>query len=554
MRHRLSTAGTLAVGVSLVAVVGVIALPLVRLAQSAGLTATVRAWTGQDMPTVAWHTVLLACTVAVVAVLLGTAIALFLARPEMPLRRTLRVAVVLPLIVPQFVLGYSWSQAYGRGGFTDTVAGWSWAGLLGPAGVAVVLIVDLMPVTFLLVTAALATRGQPDLEQAARLCGASAWTALRTVTLPLLRPVLASAAVLTFVATLDSFAVPQVLGTPAGFATVTTRIYADISLGSDPATFDQALALALGLVVVAAVILLPADLVLTPRLRARRTGQPAAAGGVSRRGWRGWTAAGALAIYLVAAVALPAVALLGAAITPAVGVTPTPGNWTLANFRTLLTAATGQQLLHSVELAALSASILAVLSVLAVALVHRRTGQALTTVVTLTFAVPGSALAVGMLVVYNRWLGGTLTLILLAYLGKLWALAIRPVSGAIDRISAAERQAAQLSGARPLTVLRTIVLPALLPTVAGGWLLVFVTALHEVTMSSLLYSTGSETLAVAVLNSEELGNVGATAALSVLLTLLVFLGALPLWGLLRAGARLRAPRPSFGTPMVANAA
>ena len=55
-------------------------------------------------------------------------------------------------------------------------------------------------------------------------------------------------------------------------------------------------------------------------------------------------------------------------------------------------------------------------------------------------------------------------------------------------------------------------------------------------MSSLLYGPGSETLAVVVLNSQELGRIGPTAALSVLLTLLVAVPALLLWGAGRPAA------------------
>jgi iron(III) transport system permease protein len=58
-------------------------------------------------------------------------------------------------------------------------------------------------------------------------------------------------------------------------------------------------------------------------------------------------------------------------------------------------------------------------------------------------------------------------------------------------------------------------------------------------MSSLLYGPGSETLAVVVLNSQELGRIGPTAALSVVLTLLVALPALLLWPV---AGRLRTPR------------
>ena len=104
--------------------------------------------------------------------------------------------MVLPLLVPQFVLGYSWTQAYGRAGFTDDLVGLHWSGLTGPAGIVVVLVVDAVPICYLLTTVGLATRAQPELELAARVSGASGWATLRTVTLPLLRPVLAAESVL----------------------------------------------------------------------------------------------------------------------------------------------------------------------------------------------------------------------------------------------------------------------------------------------------------------------------------------------------------------------
>jgi iron(III) transport system permease protein len=67
---------------------------------------------------------------------------------------------------------------------------------------------------------------------------------------------------------------------------------------------------------------------------------------------------------------------------------------------------------------------------------------------------------------------------------------------------------------------------------------VFISAMHEVTMSSLLYGPGSETLAVALLNSQELGDVGSTAALAVVLTGLVLVAAMPAY----VGLRLHAAR------------
>ncbi|MBA2445330.1 MAG: iron ABC transporter permease [Nocardioidaceae bacterium] len=475
------------------------------------------------------NTLLLAAAVTVVAVPLGAFVALGLRRADVPGRRGWRFAMLLPVLVPQFVLGYSWTQAYGRAGFTDSTLGLQWSSVLGPWGVWAVLVVNTVPLTYLVAAVGLATRAEPNLERAARASGASSASVLRDVTLPLLRPSIAAATVLSFVLTLESFAIPQVMGTPAGFTTVTTRIYRDLSLGSDPFSFVEALALALLLVAITVVIVVPADLWLTPRLRVTRVAHPEGAPIVTPSGVVGrWIAAG-LCGYLVAGVVLPLVALVVAALTPAVGVSPSPGNWTLDNFSLVVNSRTMEALGRSALLAFVAAALLLVLGGLVAILERRRAGRALASLVTVTLVLPGSTLAVALLITYGRWLGGTLVLVLLAYLAKLWAFAHRPISGALDRLPDGELQAARASGAGPLTAVRTVALRPLAPALLAAWLICFVTALHEVTMSSLLYGPGSETLAVVVLNSQELGRIGPTAALSVLLTLIMLVAALPLW-------------------------
>ncbi len=485
------------------------------------------------------NTLLLAVAVTVVAVPLGAAVALGLRRTDVPGRRWWRFSMLLPVLVPQFVLGYSWTQAYARAGFTDTVFGLPWPSVLGPWGVWAVLVVNTVPLTYLLTAVGLATRAEPDLERAARASGAGAVAVLRDVTLPLLRPSIAAASVLSFVLTLESFAIPQVMGTPAGFSTVTTTIYRDLSLGSDPLSFVEAITLALLLVAITVIVVVPTDLWLGPRLRVNRVADSAGAPVVNPRGAGGrWIAAG-LGAYLLVGVVVPLVALVTTAVTPAVGVSPTPANWTLDNFSAVINSRTADALGRSALLALIAATLLTVLGGCLAVLERGRAGRAMASLVTITLVLPGSTLAVALLIAYGRWIGGTLTLILLAYLAKLWAFAHRPISGALDRLPPGELQAARASGAGSLTAVRTVALRPLAPALVAAWLVCFVTALHEVTMSSLLYGPGSETLAVVVLNSAELGRVGLTAALSVLLTLVMLVPALPAWLLIRW---LRSPR------------
>ena len=451
--------------------------------------------------------------------------------------------MLVPVLVPDFVLGYSWTQAYARGGFTDTLLGLHWAAVQGAVGVWVVLVVNAAPLAYLVVAVALAARGEPDLERAARVSGAGPGTVLVSVTLRLALPALVAASVLVFVLTLGAFAIPQVLGEPGGFSTVTTRIYADLSLGGDPSSFVEAIGLALSLVVVALVCVAPADALLAPRLRSVRPADNQGLPAAPARPGTGQVQALALGGYLFLTAGLPLAALVLSSVTRAVGLPPTPANWTTAHFQEVLTPRTLQALGRSLGLAITAATVLVVLGGAVAVVERRRAGRAAATVLTLTLVLPGSALAVALLIAYGRWLSGSLLLILLAYLAKLWAIAHRPISGALDRLAPEEQRAARASGARALTAVRTVVLRPLAPALAGAWLVCFLTALHEVTMSSLLYGPGTETLAVVVLNSEELGRIGPTAALCVVLVLVVTVPALLLLlvaRLLRIG---RTPRP-----------
>ncbi len=547
--------GSLAV----VLVVGLVGLPLARLVAiliDAGTGAVRRAVTAPGFGPAVAHSLEVAVAVTVLAVAGGALIALATTRSAVPGRRWLRVAVLLPLLVPQFVLGYSWTQAYGRAGFSDQLLGITMPGLFGPVGVVVVLAVNVLPLAYLVVAASLSTRAEPDLERAAHASGAGTLTTFRTVTLPLLRAPLGAAAALVFVTALESFAVPAVLGIPAGFATMTTRIYSDLALASDPGSFTDAITLSLALVLVAVVVLLPADRLFGVRGRPVRTGGSAGAVRPRRPDRSAWLVTVALCSYLVLAVALPLVALVLASITRAVGLAPVPGNWTLANFSQALAGPTLPALLRSLLLALAAACILVAAGGLVAALERRRFGRGLPTVVMLAFALPGSALAVGMLLAYGHWLRDTLLLILLACLAKLWPFGHRPISGAVDRLPPDDLRAARVSGARSMTAVRTVLLRPLAPALAGAWLLIFLVVLHELTMSSLLYGPSSETLAVVVLNQQQLGDVGVTAALAVLLGLLLVVAALPLlvWSRLRRISRIRRRAPAVAEVGVARAA
>ncbi len=343
-----------------VLLIGFIGLPLVRLlgvAAGPGAASVVATLATPEVSGPIFNSAWTAGLVAIISVGLGAAAALATERGDLPGRGWLRGLMLLPLVAPPFVTAFGWTRAYGPRGLTDQLFGLQVPGLYGPAGIVLVLAASAMPLAWLIVAGALASRVEPDVERAARAAGAGPWTTLRAVTLPLVRPAVVSSLVVTFVFSVNAFGVPAVLGTPAGFMTITTRLYQDLARSADPALFAEAAILAATLVVVAVAVVGPADAWLTGRAAAR-TGESAGAptGVLGRRRWRmaaSLSLAGGIALLTV----VPLIAVLLTAITRAVGLPPVPVNWTLANFAEVLDQRFADGLTNSLILAVAAATV-----------------------------------------------------------------------------------------------------------------------------------------------------------------------------------------------------
>lgn len=485
------------------------------------------------------NTLLIGFSVAVLSVLLGVGAAFLTERSSFPAAQWFRLAVLLPILVPPFVSALSWASAYGPGGAADDAFGLVFPGLFGIPGIVVVLVVNALPLAYVLTVAALRSQVDLDLERAARISGASRATGTRSITLPLLATSIAGTTALVFVLGINAFGVPAVLGTPAGVRTVTTQIYQDLALSARPEAFSRAIFLASGLVVFAVALVALGEYLLS----GSRTAAPTMAASGPVRDLRNTRRAKSLVAWaaVIAATVVPLITLILVSITRGVGLAPTPDNWTVRNYAEAFDGRLFSALLHSVLLAAAAAT-LAVTLGSAVALIRRRRfGRISGAAVMLTFAVPGSTLAVGILLAYGSLLRDTLVLILVAYVAKFWAIGHRAVEGSSGHLSPQLNFAARISGATPYAALRTVVIPLLRPALIGGWSLVFLLGFHELTMSSILYGPGTETLAVSVLNLQQLGDTPVTSALAVILTVPLILIAGP------ALFRGRLPRRETGT-------
>jgi len=112
-------------------------------------------------------------------------------------------------------------------------------------------------------------------------------------------------------------------------------------------------------------------------------------------------------------------------------------------------------------------------------------------------------------------------IILFAYLARFLALAVKQVAATFQQISPAVEEAGALSGAGLSTRLRTLIIPQLLPSIAAGAVLGLLTAFNELTVSALLWSSGTRTLGVVLYGFEEAGLTTEASALGIITIMVV---------------------------------
>ena len=132
---------------------------------------------------------------------------------------------------------------------------------------------------------------------------------------------------------------------------------------------------------------------------------------------------------------------------------------------------------------------------------------------------PGIVMAVALIQFWLRMpiaLYGTLTILLLAYVGRYIPLGVRAANSSLRQVDPSLEESARILGASWGFTMREVTLPLIRPGLFAGWLLVFVPAIQELSASILLFSSSSITLAVAVYNLYETGYTEPVAALAII--------------------------------------
>ncbi|HXV81659.1 MAG TPA: ABC transporter permease subunit, partial [Candidatus Binatia bacterium] len=208
----------------------------------------------------------------------------------------------------------------------------------------------------------------------------------------------------------------------------------------------------------------------------------------------------------------------------------TAANLTLQNFNYVLSFEAAQRaIMNSLFLGAVAATV-AMLVGTVISYLHvkakLRGSRVLDFLATIPYAVPHTVIAIAMILAWARppvSLYGTLWIILVAYLAVYLPFAVRTTNSTLQQVHDSLEEAARTSGAKLLPRLRDIILPLARPGMIAGWILVFMPALRELTVSILLYAYHTETIGVVVYNLQDAGYREIAAALaSIVMGLLIF--------------------------------
>ncbi len=478
-----------------------------------------------------WGSLWISLASVVLAGLVGVPVGFLFERFEFPGRRVLGALVALPAVLPPLVGVIAFLFLYGESGFVARFIALAFGLERSPwrlQGAGAILLVHAysMYVYFYLFTRAGLARVDASMIEAAQSLGCGPVATIRRVTLPLLRPQLAAAAILTFMTSLGSFSAPYIFG--GGFRVMTTQIVTSKLNGDLSAAMVQTVALA----TVAFIALVV--------LRRTKGSQSVAAVGkgaasasrILRTPFAKWSAT-VLGWMFATFLLLPHLTLVLVSFVP-IGTWTTqlfPPEYTLGNYAQLINEPERlRPLVNSLWMAAA-----ATFAALAVALWAGRTivqrkaklKDAIDGLLNVPWAVPGTVLAIALSLTFSikaPWVGrwvliGTIVILPLAYFIRNIPITAGSVIAGFRQLDPALEEAAACLGSGRWRTLRRVTIPLLRPALLAGGALAFATAVGDFVTSIVLYTFETRPISIEILAALRDFDIGVAASYGVVLML-----------------------------------
>jgi iron(III) transport system permease protein len=534
------------------AAAALVALPVLALAFTALSREALTVWphlAANVLPVALWNTALLLAGVALFCGVVGTGAAWLVTQYEFPGRRSLEWLLVLPLALPTYITAYVYVEILGfQGPFQSALralTGWrSLRDYWFPdprnlPGAILILGLVLYPYVYLSVRALFAMQSAALIESA-RTLGTRRWPLFWRIGLPMARPALAAGLTLALLETLNDIGASEYLGVRSLTISVYTTWINRGSLAGATQIACVMLLVVVGLMVAEA------------RTRGARrfalpVKRPRPVGRIRLSGARAWTATVACVLPALFGAVLPLVYLVGEL-------------WRRDLFAQA-DATLWRALANTVAISALSAMLIVAIGLgiaAALRLGRERALPLLARIASLGYALPGTVLALGLLVPLAAFdnlvadasralfgaspgllLLGSGAALVIAYLVRFLTIAVNGIESGYARISPRIDDAARSLGANRHELLHRLHWPLMRPAIAAAALLVFVDCMKELPATLLLRPLNFDTLATLVYGHAARGvfEDGALAAL-----LIVAIGIYPALRLARAGEQSPAAR------------
>lgn len=511
-------------------------------------------FTNPDFLDPLFTTAIIATTSSVICCIVAAPIGWLVSRTDMPGRQTIRALVTASFVTPPFLGAVAWellaapnsgllNQLYRAFAGADADALFDIYSLTG-----IIFVISCYTFPFVFVLVANALDNMPgELEDASAILGGKAWTTARRVTIPLALPALVASALIAFLQAMTLFGSPAILALPAGFHTMTTKIW---SLFQYPPKLEQAAAAAVPLLLLTILLLQAQKFLLGRRGFSVLGGKYGAPRLIELKGWR-WAALAFCLIVLLNPVFLPYFALLNAAFSPNATTLVTPSTATLHNIVFVFTELSSTQLAlkNTVILGTATATVGTILALVIAYVSTRRViagSRVLGFLATAPVAVPGIVLGVGLFLSYTRppfVLYGTLWILLIAFLTINLPSAYQQLQAAFATIHPELEDASRILGATRLQSLLRITAPLLRTGVIATWCFIFIGVMRELSAAIVLFTSQTKVLSVLIYDLNESGDLAAISVLGIAMLVITFgvvlaVNRIPTFGG-NAGARLR---------------